>query len=51
MLPLRPRHAVCLPCCAAPCSAPEKSVVQRLALAYWSFHYVKRILETFLVHK
>eukprot|EP00884_Botryococcus_braunii_P018596 jgi/Botrbrau1/541/Bobra.0010s0016.1 len=30
---------------------PEKSVVQQLALAYWVFHYVKRILETFFVHK
>lgn len=29
---------------------PEKSVVQKLALAYWVFHYVKRILETFFVH-
>lgn len=31
--------------------APEKSAVQSLALAYWSFHYVKRLLETALVHK
>ncbi len=25
--------------------------MQQIALAYWSFHYTKRILETFLVHK
>lgn len=25
--------------------------MQKLALAYWSFHYAKRIMETFLVHK
>ena len=37
--------------CATLRRAPEKSAVQRLALAYWSFHYAKRILETFLVHK
>ncbi|KAL4447369.1 hypothetical protein ABPG77_007402 [Micractinium sp. CCAP 211/92] len=30
---------------------PERSVAQSLALAYWTFHYVKRELETFLVHK
>jgi hypothetical protein len=29
----------------------ERSAVQTLALCYWSFHYVKRLLETFLVHK
>lgn len=29
----------------------EKTSVQKLAFAYWSFHYVKRILETFLVHR
>ena len=34
-----------------PRRAPEKSLVQSLALAYWSFHYVKRLLETFFVHK
>eukprot|EP00887_Chlorella_sp_A99_P006051 scaffold22.g6051.t1 len=28
-----------------------KVLAQQLALAYWSFHYAKRILETFLVHK
>ncbi|KAK9815164.1 hypothetical protein WJX73_009328 [Symbiochloris irregularis] len=28
-----------------------KNKVQDLALAYWSFHYTKRILETFLVHR
>lgn len=31
--------------------ASERSAVQTLALGYWSFHYVKRLLETFLVHK
>lgn len=25
--------------------------VQQLALAYWSFHYTKRIVETFTIHK
>lgn len=30
---------------------PEKGEVQKLALAFWSFHYIKRILETFFVHK
>ncbi|EFN57949.1 hypothetical protein CHLNCDRAFT_20573 [Chlorella variabilis] len=29
----------------------EKSVAQTLALAYWTFHYLKRLLETFFVHK
>ena len=36
---------------ARSCRAPEKGVVQNLALAYWSFHYVKRLLETAFVHK
>lgn len=31
--------------------APPKALAQTLALAYWSFHYAKRILETFFVHK
>lgn len=30
---------------------PKRYPVQLVALAYWSFHYTKRILETFLVHK
>jgi len=30
---------------------PEKSKVQKLALAYWTFHYAKRIFETFFVHR
>lgn len=30
---------------------PRHHLVQQVALAYWSFHYAKRILETFLVHK
>lgn len=29
----------------------EKTLVQKLALAYWTFHYTKRILETFFVHR
>ena len=40
-----------LPCSPPPCRVPEKSLVQNLALGYWSFHYVKRLLETFFVHK
>lgn len=28
-----------------------KHPVQTLALAYWSFHYIKRILETYFVHR
>lgn len=31
--------------------APERGTVQTLALAYWSFHYIKRLLETAFVHK
>lgn len=31
--------------------APEKSPIQSLALAYWTFHYLKRELETRFVHK
>ena len=30
---------------------PPKHPVQTMALAYWSFHYSKRILETFFVHR
>jgi hypothetical protein len=30
---------------------PEKSQVQKLALGYWTFHYAKRIFETFFVHR
>ncbi len=30
---------------------PTRYPVQQLAVAYWSFHYAKRILETFFVHK
>ena len=30
---------------------PDKHPVQTMALAYWSFHYSKRIFETFLVHR
>ena len=33
------------------CRVPAKSPVQVLALAYWSFHYAKRIAETFFVHR
>ncbi|KAK9820065.1 hypothetical protein WJX72_005670 [[Myrmecia] bisecta] len=32
-------------------SIPTKSPVQTLALAYWSFHYAKRVAETYLVHR
>ena len=35
---------------AAP-SIPPKHPVQALALAYWTFHYAKRLVETFFVHK
>lgn len=30
---------------------PEKNLTQKLALAFWVFHYAKRILETFFVHR
>lgn len=30
---------------------PPKGQVQKLALAYWTFHYAKRIFETFFVHR
>ena len=30
---------------------PEKTQVQKLALGYWTFHYAKRIFETFFVHR
>lgn len=30
---------------------PAKGDVQKLALAYWTFHYAKRIFETFFVHR
>eukprot|EP00210_Caulerpa_lentillifera_P001732 g1663.t1 len=29
----------------------EKDLIQSIALAYWSFHYLKRIFETFHIHK
>lgn len=32
-------------------AVPGKAPVQTLALAYYSLHYAKRILETFLVHR
>ena len=36
---------------ARPARAPaQHHLVQQVALAYWSLHYTKRILETFLVH-
>jgi very-long-chain enoyl-CoA reductase len=31
-------------------NVPAKTLVQKAACAYWVAHYVKRILETFLVH-
>jgi hypothetical protein len=49
-LPL-PCVPLSLPCVPPPFRVPEKSLVQNLALGYWSFHYVKRLLETFFVHK
>lgn len=56
---------VLLQCCrcaagqAAPAAPPPflcsptspRPLAQSLALAYWTLHYVKRIAETFLVHK
>ena len=30
---------------------PEKKLTQQMALAFWVFHYAKRIAETFLVHR
>ena len=30
---------------------PAKGDVQKMALAYWTFHYGKRIFETFFVHR
>jgi hypothetical protein len=30
---------------------PEKKLTQQMALAFWVFHYAKRILETFFVHR
>ena len=30
---------------------PAKTQVQKLALGYWTFHYAKRIFETFFVHR
>mmetsp|Transcript_25782 Transcript_25782/g.56172 ORF Transcript_25782/g.56172 Transcript_25782/m.56172 type:complete len:308 (+) Transcript_25782:189-1112(+) len=29
----------------------ERPLVQRLALGYWAFHYIKRIVETFTIHR
>lgn len=31
-------------------SVPAKTLVQKVACAYWVFHYAKRIVETFTVH-
>jgi len=31
--------------------APEKQLAQTLASAYWTFHYAKRLLETWFVHE
>jgi hypothetical protein len=47
----------CLPLLTRPClltrghTSAERGTVQTLALGYWTFHYVKRLLETFYVHK
>ncbi len=32
-------------------SFPDKGVVQQTALRYWCFHYLKRIGETFFLHR
>ncbi|KAK9906396.1 hypothetical protein WJX75_001204 [Coccomyxa subellipsoidea] len=32
-------------------NVPDKHPVQTMAVAYWSFHYAKRIFETFFVHR
>ena len=32
-------------------TTPAKHPVQAMALAYWTFHYAKRLAETFFVHK
>ncbi|PNH05191.1 Trans-2,3-enoyl-CoA reductase [Tetrabaena socialis] len=32
-------------------SPPVHSLVQKLAVAYWCFHYAKRIVETYTIHK
>ena len=32
-------------------SIPQKHPVQTMAVAYWTFHYAKRIFETFFVHR
>lgn len=38
-------------CFLAHSERPEKNLVQKLALLFWTFHYAKRILETFFVHR
>lgn len=38
-------------CFLARSERPEKNLVQKLALLFWTFHYAKRILETFFVHR
>ena len=30
---------------------PPKDIIQTLAVSYWTFHYAKRIFETFFVHR
>lgn len=35
----------------APAGGTQHALVQKLACAYWCFHYAKRIVETFTVHK
>ena len=52
--PATPPHPLPFPCSPylrAASSPGERPLAQTIALAYWSFHYIKRILETFLVHK
>lgn len=35
-------------CSVAPLG--DRPLVQKLAVAYWVFHYAKRIFETYFVH-
>ena len=46
-----PEHHCDIPHVALIRSIPEKHPVQTMAVAYWTFHYAKRIFETFFVHR
>lgn len=39
-------------CCASCRALPldQRPLVQKIAVAYWMFHYAKRIFETYFVH-